>query len=369
MKILVSVFSNLYTDQRVEKVCRTLHENGYTIELIGNTWGGAPELKRPYPVSRIPLKSKILRFAYIEFNRKLYSEILRRADKDTVLLCNDLDAVIPGFLVSRKLGIPMVFDSHEIYTEMPSVRGRWVQKIWRLVEKLTVPKQKYMMTASESYAEWFAQTYRIKKPTVIQNFPRKINYSLPAQSDSSRRIILYQGAINPSRGLDKVIPAMRSIENAELWIAGDGPQKENYEKLTEKLQLNGKIKFLGKIEPDELRKITAKADVGLSIEENNGLSYYYSLPNKVSDYIQAGVPVVVSDFPEMKKVVEKFGVGEMISNHSEEELSEKIKTVLEHGKDFYKAQLDAAAGQLNWEAEEPKLLELFETVRKESFHR
>jgi hypothetical protein len=79
MKILVSVFNNLYTDQRVEKFCKTLHENAYQIEVIGNNWGGNPEMKRPYPFSRISLQSKKLRFAYLEFQWKLFFELLKKA--------------------------------------------------------------------------------------------------------------------------------------------------------------------------------------------------------------------------------------------------------------------------------------------------
>ena len=107
MKVLVSVFNNLATDQRVEKVCRTLSENGYDIELIGNNWQGLPDLKRNYPVSRIDLKSKVLRFAYVEFQYKLYQELLRKADRQTILLANDIDSLLPNYLVSKKLNIPL----------------------------------------------------------------------------------------------------------------------------------------------------------------------------------------------------------------------------------------------------------------------
>ncbi len=368
MKIIVSVFNNLYTDQRVEKVCKTLFDNGFEIILIGNSWDGTPEMKRPYPFYRIPLKSKSLKLAYPEFNKKLYTELLKRADKNTILLSNDLDTLLANALVSRKLKIPMVFDSHEIFTEMPSVKGRFVQKIWRILEQSFVPKLKYMMTASDSYAQWFEKKYQIAKPVVVQNFPRKLP---PATENIEHhpKIILYQGAINPSRGLDKIIPAMKEIKNAELWIAGKGPKYEEYIELSKQLGVTDKVKFLGKLLPENLREITQKADVGLSIEENNGLSYYYSLPNKISDYIQARVPVVVSSFPEMKKIVEKFKIGETIDNHSVKELSEKINTVLRNGKNYYSDHLNHAASVLCWENEEPKILRLFQQVKEDYFHK
>jgi glycosyltransferase involved in cell wall biosynthesis len=154
---------------------------------------------------------------------------------------------------------------------------------------------------------------------------------------------------------------MREIENAELWIAGDGPKKMGYIALTKALGLEGKVKFIGKLYPENLREITQKADVGLSIEENNGLSYYYSMPNKISDYIQARIPIIVSDFPEMRKVVDVYKAGEKIESYNQ--LPEKIKIVLHNGKEFYRDHLNLAATELCWEKEEPKIVLLFKKVK------
>lgn len=361
MKVLVSVFNNLYTDQRVEKVCETLHQNAYNIELIGNNWGGMPEMSRPYSFSRIPLKSKILRFAYLEFQWKLFFELLKKADKNTILHANDLDALLPNYLVSKIKKIPLVWDSHEIFTEMPSVTNRWVQKVWRFLENSLVRKIEFFMIANDSYADWFVRTYKIKRPIVVRNLPKKTE-SPKILVENNPKVILYQGAINFSRGIDKMIEALQYIENAEFHIAGRGPFLEEYQQLTRKLHLENNVKFLGNLHPDDLRKVTEKADVGLSIEENKGLSYYYSLPNKISDYIQARVPVVVSKFPEMQKIVEKYQVGEFISSHEPKHLAEKVNLVLLSGRNFYQPQLEIAANELCWENEAPKILELYEKV-------
>ncbi|MCB4236120.1 hypothetical protein LDL59_16635 [Kaistella anthropi] len=151
--------------------------------------------------------------------------MLRKANMNTILLSNDLDTLLPNYLISKKFNIPLVFDSHEIFTEMPSVNGRFTQKIWRALESFVVPKLRYMMTASESYADWFTKTYEIERPIVVQNFPRKTANLQDYSQINSPKVILYQGVINPSRGLDKMIPAMKFIENAELWIAGDELKK------------------------------------------------------------------------------------------------------------------------------------------------
>lgn len=363
MKVLASVFSNLYTDQRVEKVCRTLHENGYEVQLIGNTWDGAPEMHRPYRFSRILVKSRKLRFAYLEFNKKLYHELLKNADKNTILLANDLDALLPNYLVSKRLNIPLVFDSHEIFTEMPSVQGRWVQRVWRILERNLVPKIKFMMTESESYAEWFKEKYAVS-PVVVRNIPRQIP-SPKILVENKVKKILYQGAINQSRGIPQAIFATKFLENTKLVIAGDGPKRKEYEAMTTAENLSEKVEFLGRLSPSALREITATADVGLSIEENGGVSYLYSLPNKVSDYIQARVPVVMINFPEMQRVYSQFRVGVLTDSHDPKILAEKIKTVLEKGRLFYQPELEKAAQELCWEKEEPKILSLFQEAAKE----
>jgi len=362
-KIIVSAFSNLYTDQRIEKICRTLHENGYDIELIGNTWGGNNDLSRPYKVSRIQLISKSLKTAYFEFNWKLYKELNKRADNETILYANDLDALVPNYLIAKKRQIPIIFDSHEIFSEMPAIQGKMSQKLWRYVEKSLLPNLRFMITASSGYAGWFKERYGIQA-TVVQNAPRKLNFSIEIP-ENNPKIILYQGVINPFRGIDKAILAMHHLDHVIFKIAGDGPKKKEYEQLVLKENLQGKVLFLGKLLPEDLRKLTLTADCGMSIEENGGDSYYYSLPNKVLDCIQARVPLILSDLPEMQNIRNQYDIGEIIKDHNPENIAHAIRAVLNKGRRNYLLQLEKAAHVLCWENEEVKLLEV---VKKASLY-
>ncbi|MDH6251641.1 glycosyltransferase involved in cell wall biosynthesis [Chryseobacterium sp. H1D6B] len=357
-KIIISAFSNLYTDQRIEKVCSTLFENGYRIELIGNDWGGAAKMSCPYPFSRIQLTSKSLKTAYFEFNWKLYHELKKKADQDTILHANDLDALLPNYIIAKKLNIPLVFDSHEIFSEMPAIQGKLSQKLWRYLEKKIIPDIKFMITASGSYAEWFKNKYGIH-PVVVQNAPRKINFIIEIP-ENNPKIFLYQGVINPFRGIDKAILAMHHLENVIFKIAGDGPRKKEYEELVSQENLQNKVEFLGKLKPEDLRKITVTADVGMSIEENGGDSYLYSLPNKVLDCIQAKVPLIMSGLPEMRKIKNQFDVGEIIKNHQPESIAEAVNLILNRGRESYQEELNKASEVLCWEKEELKLLDIFQ---------
>lgn len=355
-KIIVSAFSNLYTDQRIEKVCRTLHEKGYAIELIGNTWGGKEKLSRPYPVSRIQMISKSLKTAYFEFNWKLYRELKKKADEETILYANDLDALLPNYLIAKKKQIPLIFDSHEIFSEMPAIQGKMSQKLWRYLEKKILSDLKLMITASSGYAEWFKKRYGIQA-TVVQNAPQKVNFTIEIP-ENNPKVILYQGVINPFRGIDKAILAMHYLENVIFKIAGDGPRRKEYEELVVKENLQDKVLFLGKLLPEDLRKVTLTADCGMSIEENGGESYYYSLPNKVLDCIQARVPLILSDLPEMQKIKNQYNIGEIIKDHSPENIARAIQMVLNKGRKNYLPELEKAAAILCWENEKIKLLEV-----------
>lgn len=365
-KILVSAFSNLYTDQRIEKVCATLHGQGYEVELIGNDWGGAEAMQRPYSFSRIALRSKSLRFAYLEFNYKLYKMLKQKADGNTILLANDLDALWPNVRVAKEKAIPLVFDSHEIFTEMPAINGRWTQKVWRWLEKRLLPGMKYMMTESFSYAEWFKAKYAVD-PVVVRNIPRRISEAISIQGNTAPKVVLYQGVINQSRGLAQAILAMRFVPDAVFKIAGDGPMRKTYEALVDREGLRDKVRFVGKLTPENLRALTKTADVGLSLEENGGVSYLYSLPNKVADYIQSKVPLVMINFPEMLRVYKDYKVGEVVTDHRPETIALAINKVLEKGRTHYAEELDCAAAVLCWEMEEPKILDLFAKVERENF--
>ncbi|MCS3530176.1 glycosyltransferase family 4 protein [Chryseobacterium sp. JUb7] len=357
-KIITSAFSNLYTDQRIEKVCRTLYENSYTVELIGNNWGGAEKMSRPYPFSRIPLISKSLKTAYFEFNWKLYHELKKKADENTILHANDLDALLPNYLLAKKLNIPLVFDSHEIFSEMPAIQGKMSQKLWRYLEKKLVPDIQFMITASAGYANWFKTKYGINA-TVIQNAPRKLDFKIEIP-ENNPKILLYQGVINPFRGIDKAILAMHHLDGVIFKVAGDGPMKKEYEELVIKENLQDKVQFLGKLLPEDLRKMTPTVDCGMSIEENGGESYFYSLPNKVLDGIQARIPLILSNLPEMQNIKRQFDIGEIIKDHQPKSIAEAVRSILNKGRKNYQPELEKAANFLCWENEEIKLLQVFE---------
>src|SRR5215831_801836 len=132
-RIVVTVISDLVTDQRVHKVSQTLHENGYDVLLIGSKKRDSlPIDKRNYSTSRISLLFQKKFPFYAEFNIKLFLKLFfLRAD---ILLGNDLDVMPATFLVSKLKRMPVVYDTHEYFLEMPGLEKKpFRKKIWKTI--------------------------------------------------------------------------------------------------------------------------------------------------------------------------------------------------------------------------------------------
>ena len=372
MKILSAVTNNIETDQRLDKVCHSLLKFGYDVELIGTTLRGKPNLNKPYKTYFIDMKNQSSAKMYAEFNFKLFFTLLKKSDKKTILLANDLDSLLPFYLVSKLYRLPLIFDSHEIFSELPSLTDRpKTKKVWKTLERFLIPKIKYFYTVSDGYANWFKKEYGAN-PAVIRNVPNRtklndkqdfIFFRLPP-NPNNEKIVMYQGAINMSRGIDKMIEAFQYIDNCQFWIAGDGPKKTEYEQMVKDLNLTNRIHFLGNIPPKTLKTITPLAEIGMSMEEDLGLSYRYALPNKLFDFMQAGIPILGTNLPEIKKTIEKYKVGKVIDNHNPKNIADKLQEILNEGKKTYKTNLQEAAKELCWENEENKLKLIFEQIKK-----
>src|SRR5690606_9274555 len=149
----------------------------------------------------------------------------------------------------------------------------------------------------------------------------KEHYEVKNIKIEGQKIIIYQGSVNINRGIEPLVTAMKHIENAHLYIIGVGDVFDKIVQQVLDLNLQDKITLLGKIPFKFLHHYTHQADLGLSLEENVGLNYKYALPNKLFDYINAGVPVLTSALPEMEKIVSTYKIGETIESITPENIA------------------------------------------------
>ena len=358
-KIIVSVTNDLVADNRVHKVCTSLTNMGFDVLLLGRKLPSSLSLdNRDYQIKRFNLIFKTGALFYAEYNFRLFLFLLFA--KFNVLLANDLDSLTANFTASKIKNKPLVYDSHEYFTEVPELINRpRTQRIWEWLERKMVPKIKYAYTVCNSIANIYEEKYGTPFK-VVRNIPNAIKTPI-TKDDNSTKIILYQGAINIGRGLKQAILSMKFIDDAKLIIAGDGDIKLQLENLVEKENLKDKVEFAGRLPIDKLVKLTPQADLGLSIEEDLGLNYRFALPNKLFDYIQAQVPVLITNLPEMTEIVNQYKIGGITSTLEPKLLAEKINNALFNAKkrEIWQENLKVAAKELIWEKEEKVLEEVF----------
>lgn len=365
-KATVSVINDLVTDQRVHKVCTTLKNLGFDVILVGRKQRASLDLSpREYRTHRMKLLFEKGVLFYSFFQMRLFFYLLFR--KHDVLVSNDLDTLLPNYLISKLKGIPLVYDSHEIFTEVPELQGQnFKQGVWRRIERWIFPKLKSVFTVNQSISDWFFEKYKVR-PLVVRNMPRKSIRSVVPKSraelnlPTDKKIIILQGAgINIDRGSEELVEAMKFISDAVLLIVGSGDVIPCLKEKVEKEKMHDKIILTGKVPHELLHQYTAIADLGVTLDKPTNINYKFSLPNKIFDYINAGVPVLCSDLPEVARIVRDYKVGVVADSFDPKKLAESISFALSSPEYImWKQNTPKAADELCWESDETHLIKVY----------
>jgi glycosyltransferase involved in cell wall biosynthesis len=365
----VSVINDLVTDSRVNKTCKVLLESGYRVLLIGRKLPESRDLPDwPFEAFRMKLLFTKGPLFYLFFNLRLFLKLL--FTKSDLLFSNDLDTLLPNYLVARIKKIPLIYDSHELFCEVPElVNSPGKKSIWEWLERKIVPQLSICITVNESIAEIFEKKYKVKFH-VIRNIPEEVA-GIEALSRAAldlpedKKIIVLQGAgINIDRGAEELVAAMQLVEGVILLIIGGGDVWSVLQQKVEDLQLQDKVKLIAKLPKAKMMQYTLNADLGLSIDKNTNLNYLYSLPNKIFDYLHAGVPVLASRLPEIEHIINKYKVGWFISSHQPEHIASAIKQIFDSGElTAFKRNTLIAARELSWQTEKEKYLEIIRQVQ------
>ena len=366
-KVIISVVSDLVTDQRVNRAALTLHKQGMEVILIGRKLKKSlPMEERPYKAKRFKLWFEKGPLFYASYNIRLFLYLL--FNKADIYLANDLDTLPTNFLASRLKKIKLVYDSHEYFTEIPELVNRpCIRFIWLKMEQWIFPRLSEVMTVNDSIAGFYKARYNVPVKTV-RNLPFAADLSLPIVNRSewgipeNVKIFLFQGAgINIHRGAEESIDAINLVPGAVLVFIGGGDVIQKLKDRVASKGLTEKVFFIPKQPLKELIRFTRMADIGLTLDKDNNLNYKFSLPNKLFDYIQAQLPILATDLPEIKKVIENYDIGLITSSIDPKNISEKMIEIIsdENRLVRWKKNLNLAATELCWEKEQFKFLELF----------
>jgi glycosyltransferase involved in cell wall biosynthesis len=358
-RLVFTVTNDLTYDQRMIRICNSLASASYHVLLIGRRQETSVRLSsEKFQQKRLRCFFEKGKAFYIEYNLRLFFFLLfRKAD----LICAiDLDTILPCYFVSKLKRKKRVYDAHELFCEMKEVVSRpAIYKIWKKIERFTVPKFRYGYTVNQIIADEFQKMYG-NHYEVIRNAPVLKDLVIP---DKKERYIFYQGAVNEGRSFETLIPAFAEV-NCRLLIAGDGNFMTQSKKLAEKNRLGDKVIFLGKLAPEQLYDFTIHAWIGLTLFENKGLSNYYSLANRFFDYLQAGVPQLCVEYPAYVELNKNYQIAVLIKDLSSHNIAKLLNQMLDDDVLYCELQKNClkARNELNWQHEEMKLIRFYSKI-------
>jgi glycosyltransferase involved in cell wall biosynthesis len=366
-KIIVSVISDVVTDQRVLKECDTFHSMGYEVLILGRKSRNNFLLKElPYQVVRFSNLFKSGPPMYFIFNMQLFFYLIfKKAD---VLWANDLDTLLPNFINSRFKNCKLVYDSHEYFTE--SVYKKSSRKIWTLLEHYLFPKLKNVVTVNNSIKNVYEKMYNVPV-TVIRNMPRKISRTANIEKPifpPAKKILVMQGTgLNKNRGAEEAVLMMQFLpEDFILYFIGGGTIFGKLKQMVQDLNLSHRIIFIDVLPYHQMMEYTRQCFLGLIFEKIDvSDEHLFSLPNKLFDYIHAGIPVLSSKAVEIKSLIEKYQVGDLIDSFEPSEIAKKILSISHNQEEYncWKQNTSLAAAELNWENEEKILIQFMDHLR------
>jgi glycosyltransferase involved in cell wall biosynthesis len=261
-------------------------------------------------------------------------------------------------LVSRKT--KLIYDTHELETETNGLKGL-IKAVFKISERCFISSFSHVFVVSPSIEKWYRKTYGISNITTVLNCPASqqvykhdhFRQELGISSDS--KIFLYQGALFKGRGIEDLLEAFKKLNNPKYSVVfmGYGECDTLIKKAAEKFP---NIFFYQAVPPEIVLEYTSSADFGLSLIENVCLSYYYCLPNKIFEYLMAGLPCIVSNIPELKGYVDTYKVGVVSETNSSGHIIESVLKI--SNIDFVQMQNSVVTAQnaFNWENESRKMI-------------
>ncbi len=414
----MAVKNQLWNDARVKKEARCLRGAGFQVTIVAKPEDGFGEdeterdirILRPRKDSRrrerlrkkavraseqpsrscrarilTAIRRNRLRRTLTDWKRNLPWEYrLYRAILSTgadIVHANDLDTLLICSAAARKLGAKLVYDSHELWLESSrflSATSPLNRLRFRLTEKRLIYGADAVIAVTPSRGEAMLSMYPgLKRMVIIENSSIPVA-DLPSSRylrdrldlPDSTVVALYQGVICPERGLEELVNAAQILKNERIAIVimGHDSWSGTLERIAGEADLEGILFLVPPVPSEDLLEITVSADIGLILFQNTCLNHFYSLPNKLYEYMMAGLPVIASNFPEMSRIITENRSGLLIDASSPEEIADAIGTLAANrseARSMGQRGRIAVLEKYNWLEQEKKLITLYEELQRE----
>jgi glycosyltransferase involved in cell wall biosynthesis len=295
---------------------------------------------------------------------------LLRNESFTTYHAHDLNTLPVAAFLARRRAARLVYDAHELYPEVSTLSRREAE-VWRRVEAKLIRRPDHILTVGQSIADELTKRYNVASPRVLLNVPPASQVVGSADGNALREraglvsdgrpIVLYQGGFAPHRGLEQLVDAARELRHATLVLMGWGLLEEE---LRERVAVSGieeRVRFVPPVAREGLLAYTAGADVGVIPYRPVGLNNTYTTPNKLFEYIRAGVAIAASRLPELVRFVERPGLGAMFDPDDPADIARVLNDMTENPQRLtaIRERTLAARNRFVWESESQILLDLY----------
>ena len=294
--------------------------------------------------------------------------ILKSGEKFDVMVCNDLNTLPIGvlFKLVKNKNIKIIYDAHEYETEINGLNGIR-KKLTKWQERLLIRYVDKIITVSDSIAKEYTRLYAVPKPYIVLNCPKyqevtKQNLFRESLEIRSEQVIfLYQGGLSRGRGIETLLDAFSSLESDQyvLVCMGEGPLESLVQK---KAKQYSSIFFQPAVSSQILLNYTASADYGIFFYEDTCLNHRYCSPNKIFEYIMAGLPVLTSNLYEIKRLVEDNELGVVAEDNTVKGFTNAVNITLEQDYQKIKFKVEKIRHLYSWEAQEKVLYQVYSNL-------
>ena len=294
---------------------------------------------------------------YIERINRVWAERAERWQPDLVQ-AHDLDALRAAAILGPKLDIPVIYDTHELWSEQPFIDSVEAVDYWNALEKELIAYADAVMTINEPLAEILKQRYELEEVMALHNC--QTVQSIKPRPANETPIALYQGAYVPHRGLEQVIAAAGITDKVRIALRGFGSSEKELRALDEKKR----ILWWDPVPGPQVVQAASQADIGLIPFLPTCLNHYYSTPNKLFEYMSAGLAIAGSDIPEVARFVNEHRMGELFDPYSPSDIARALEVMVDSGQ-LEEMKIRSRSGtesKWNWEAQIAPYLEMVQTL-------
>jgi glycosyltransferase involved in cell wall biosynthesis len=381
MRVTMLVLNDMRDDARVIREARSLSAAGHDVQVLALRSPDLPDVedrdgftvRRVADFTRAGLRQPARKLS----ERRARERALREAvihSAPGVVHCHDTNTLDIGAPVARALGVPYVYDAHELYPDSlmqrPFQRSWVVQRYLRAAERRFIPGAAAVITVSDGHARVLNERYGVR-PVIVANCPAlapvgdrmllKRTLGVPAE----RVVALYQGGLQLGRAIDELVDALALVPALHLAVQGRGEYEGAMRQRVAERGIGDRVTFMGHLPHEQLFDLTCGADIGTLFLDGVTLNHRLTWPNRLFMYLMAGIPTAATDLPGASGVLSPAEAGLLAPPGDVDAMAAILARLA--GDERLRQEMGArgrviAEREYNWGVQEQRLLGVYERL-------